>query len=135
MLRDIRAVRVRPLLPIPLLGSEGGPRRASLLFDGALFEATRNHIATLVRRLKFLEHSSSIVVVRVADEIGAYRIFETLNDRGLRASQADILKNYFFSKAGSRLPEAQMMWNAITTATESLGGESKLSEIRSRVAL
>jgi len=61
--------------------------------------------------------------VRVPDEIGAYRIFETLNDRGLRASQADILKNYLFSKSGRRLPEAQAMWNAITTAIEALGGD------------
>jgi hypothetical protein len=102
--------------------------RASELIDEFLDDLLKpvrheNHIAALVRWLKFLEHSSSIVVVRVADEIGAYRIFETLNDRGLRASQADILKNYFFSKAGARLPEAQMMWNAITTATESLGGD------------
>jgi hypothetical protein len=82
-----------------------------------------NHPAVLVRWVKFLENSTSIVVVRVADEIGAYRIFETLNDRGLRASQADILKNYFFSKSGNRLPEAQMMWNSITTAVESLGDD------------
>jgi hypothetical protein len=82
-----------------------------------------NQPATLVRWVKFLEHNTSIVIVRVADEIGAYRIFETLNDRGLRASQADILKNYFFSKSGARLPEAQMMWNTITSTIEALGGD------------
>jgi hypothetical protein len=82
-----------------------------------------HHPATLVRWVKFLENSTSVVVVRVADEIGAYRIFETLNDRGLRASQADILKNYFFSKSGNRLAEAQMMWNSITTAIETLGDD------------
>ena len=77
----------------------------------------------LVRWVKFLENSTAIVVVKVADEIGAYRIFETLNDRGLRASQADILKNYFFSKSGRRLAEAQMMWNSITTAIEAIGDD------------
>ena len=82
-----------------------------------------NYPGTLVRWVKFLENSTSVVVVRVADEIGAYQIFETLNDRGLRASQADILKNYFFSKSGARLPEAQLMWNAITTAIETLGDD------------
>jgi hypothetical protein len=76
-----------------------------------------------VRWVKFLEQSTTVVVVRVSDESGAYRIFETLNDRGLRASQADILKNYFFSKAGNRLPEAQMMWNTITTGVEALGDD------------
>ena len=82
-----------------------------------------NHPGTLVRWVKFLENSTSIVVVRVSDEIGAYRIFETLNDRGLRASQADILKNYLFSKSGPRLAEAQIMWNSVTTAIEMLGDD------------
>jgi hypothetical protein len=82
-----------------------------------------NQPATLVRWVKFLEHKTNIVIVKADDEIGAYRIFETMNDRGLRASQADILKNYFFSKSGQRLPEAQMMWNEIAAAAESLGGD------------
>ena len=81
------------------------------------------HIDHLLRWKKFIESNATVVVVTVPDEIGAFRIFETLNDRGLRASQADILKNYFFSKAGSRLPEAQMMWNVITSTLETLGDE------------
>src|SRR3981081_3127883 len=39
-----------------------------------------HHPATLVRWVKFIENSTSVVVVRVADEIGAYRIFQTLKD-------------------------------------------------------
>lgn len=100
--------------------------RASQLIDQFLDDLLKpirheSHVGTLVRWIRFLENSTAIVVVRVSDEIGAYRIFETLNDRGLRASQADILKNYFFSKSGNRLAEAQMMWNAITSAVEALG--------------
>jgi len=48
-------------------------------------------------------------------------MFETLNDRGLKAGAADILKNYLFSKSGRRLPEAQSCWNTITRSIESLG--------------
>lgn len=82
------------------------------------------HAAHLIRWMKFIEHNATVVVVTVPDEIGAFRIFETLNDRGLRASQADILKNYFFSKAGARLAEAQMMWNQITATLETLGDDN-----------
>ncbi len=101
---------------------------ASELIEGfvtALLEPVRhdNQSAVLARWVRFLENKTTVVVVRVSDEIGAYRIFETLNDRGLRASQADILKNYFFSKSGSRLAEAQSMWNAIAVAVETLGGD------------
>jgi hypothetical protein len=102
--------------------------RASQLVDQFIDDLLKpirheNHVGTLVQWVRFLENSTSIVVVRVTDEIGAYRIFETLNDRGLRASQADILKNYFFSKSGNRLAEAQMMWNVITSAVEALGDD------------
>ena len=97
--------------------------RSSEIIDEFLDDAlatvrAENQQASLARWIKFLNGKTTVVVVRVSDEIGAYRIFETLNDRGLRASQADILKNYLFSKSGSRLPEAQMMWTAISTAVE-----------------
>jgi hypothetical protein len=81
----------------------------------------QSHAEHLLRWVKFIELNAGIVVVTVPDEIGAFRIFETMNDRGLKASQADILKNYFFSKAGSRLTEALAFWNAMTGAVEGLG--------------
>jgi hypothetical protein len=78
------------------------------------------HAETLLRWVNFLEKSAGLAVVTVPDEASAFRIFETLNDRGLRASQADILKNYFFSRAADRLKEAWGMWNSITGAIETL---------------
>ncbi|MGO8954972.1 MAG: DUF262 domain-containing protein [Rhodomicrobium sp.] len=57
-----------------------------------------NRAEVLVKWAQFLDERARVVVVRVPDEFGAYRMFETLNDRGLRASQADILKNHFFSR-------------------------------------
>ena len=86
------------------------------------------HADRMIRWVNFIEHSVRVLVVTANDEIGAYRMFETLNDRGLRASQADILKNYFFSKSGTRLGEAQMMWNTITTTIEPLTGDGQDSE-------
>src|ERR1019366_9271155 len=43
-----------------------------------------------------LRESAAIIEIKVPDHFNAYTLFETLNDRGLRASQADILKNYLF---------------------------------------
>lgn len=77
----------------------------------------------LLKWVTFIEQSASVVVVTASDEVNAYRIFETLNDRGLKASQADILKNYFFSKSSKRLSEAQVMWNIIAGNIESIGDE------------
>lgn len=86
---------------------------------GNLPEAS--HADHLLKWVNFIESKANIIVVRVNDDLGAYRIFETLNDRGLRASQADLLKNYFFSKAGSRLTEAHSMWSSTGAALETLG--------------
>lgn len=102
--------------------------RASQIADEFVLDTLRalpasGHAEHLIRWMKFLDQSATVVVVIVPDEIGAFRIFETLNDRGLKASQADILKNYFFSKAGGRLAEAQMLWNLLTATLETLGDE------------
>jgi hypothetical protein len=72
----------------------------------------------LVRWFEFIDTKASVLAVYVPDEVGAFRMFETLNDRGLRASQADILKNYFFSRAPDRLAEAKTMWSEIATTIE-----------------
>ena len=68
----------------------------------------------LIRWVTFLENNASALIATAPDDVSAFRMFETQNDRGLKASQADILKNYLLSKiAQSRVTEAQMMWNTI----------------------
>lgn len=87
----------------------------------------------LLKWVAFIEKRAIIGVVTVGDEGGAFRIFETLNDRGLKASQADILKNYFLSKAGNRFAEANALWQAIAAQIESIGedeGEGLVTFIR-----
>jgi hypothetical protein len=78
----------------------------------------------LLKWVDFIEKRTSVVLVTVPDEVGAFRIFETLNDRGLKASQADILKNYFYGRSGTRLQEAIAFWNNIAAAIESLEEDS-----------
>lgn len=70
--------------------------------------------------IAFLRDSAVIIEIRVPDSFNAYTLFETLNDRGLRASQADILKNYLFGKAQDRLGEVAPRWAAMTSILESL---------------
>lgn len=48
-------------------------------------------------------------VITVADELNAYKVFETLNARGVRLSATDLLKNYLFSVlARERSHDAEM---------------------------
>ncbi len=73
--------------------------------------------------IKFLENSAQVITLKVPDDMNAYLMFETLNDRGLRVSQSDLVKNYLFSEAPSRLSEAQDRWSSMNTSLDSLDDE------------
>lgn len=66
----------------------------------------------------FLEQRALVVLLRVPTEADAYRMFETLNDRGLKTSQADLIKNYLFGRAGGRIGEIQARWSYMRGALE-----------------
>ncbi len=60
--------------------------------------------------------------INVSDDLNAYKVFETLNARGVKLSPADLLKNYLFSKAfeshQTDLEETERRWQNIN---DSLG--------------
>jgi hypothetical protein len=73
--------------------------------------------------VSFIQHRAVAVLLRVPDDADAYKMFETLNDRGLRTSQADLIKNYLFGRAGDRIAEVQARWSYMRGALEALGEE------------
>lgn len=78
-------------------------------------------VERLIEWVKFLDTGAQVIVLRVPDHLNAFVMFETLNDRGLRASQADLLKNYLLSQvAGDRLAEAQQFWARMLGIIDSL---------------
>lgn len=83
----------------------------------------KDHGDLLNAWVSFIEHQALVVLLRVPDDADAYRMFETLNDRGLRTSQVDLIKNYLFGRAGSRLPEVQNRWSYMRGTLESLDEE------------
>jgi hypothetical protein len=70
---------------------------------------------------KFLLESANVISLRVPNAQDAFVMFETLNDRGLKTSQADLVKNYLFGESGARLNEAQTHWSSMRGAIESIG--------------
>ena len=58
----------------------------------------------------FLDGAAQVILISVATEADAFLIFETLNDRGVDLTIADLLKNFLFSKAGSRIEEVKRNW-------------------------
>jgi hypothetical protein len=108
------------------------PKESHRLLKGA-YQLAAQHIKNVVAPLDakdhgdllngwvtFLEKSAVVVLVRVPSGANAYKMFETLNDRGLRTSQADLIKNYLFGRSGARLPEVQTRWSLMRGNLETL---------------
>jgi hypothetical protein len=82
-----------------------------------------DHGDTLDRWVSFLELRALVVLLRVPDDADAYKMFETLNDRGLRTSQADLIKNHLFGRSGDRFSEVQSRWSYMRGALDALDDE------------
>jgi uncharacterized protein with ParB-like and HNH nuclease domain len=81
--------------------------------------------------MDYLQKSIAVVVIIVPEDVDGYTMFETLNDRGLRASQVDNIKNRLFKEAGSRLQEVEEKWLSMLAQIESFGDdETVVSYIR-----
>ena len=69
-------------------------------------------VETIVDKLYF-------TVITVTDQINAFKVFETLNARGVQLSSADLLKNYLFSVIDqtnpykSEIEELENLWSRI----------------------
>lgn len=77
--------------------------------------------------LSFIEHRALVVLLRVPNDADAYKMFETLNDRGLRTSQADLIKNFLFSRSGERMSEVESRWSYMRGALESASDDSDIT--------
>lgn len=64
----------------------------------------------------FLEKRVRAIVIEVPGEADAFLIFETLNDRGLALTIADLLKNYFLGLARDNLTEIEASWLSMVAA-------------------
>ncbi len=93
-----------PLANLPQRGfraSEHLLRKAFEWFDKRIADYLKKSTGSEGRRLaQFIEDLSDrlfFTIITVTDELNAYKVFETLNARGVRLSATDLLKNYLFS--------------------------------------
>lgn len=93
-----------PLGHLPSRGfrsSEHLLRKAFEWFDKRVGDYIRQQAGNEGMRLAQLAEDMSdrlfFTIITVTDELNAYKVFETLNARGVRLSATDLLKNYLFS--------------------------------------
>jgi Protein of unknown function DUF262/Protein of unknown function (DUF1524) len=81
--------------------SENALRKGFEWFEKRLGEWLRTRTGALGMELAQFVSSMSdrlfFTVINVTDELNAYKVFETLNARGVKLSSTDLLKNYLFS--------------------------------------
>lgn len=82
-----------------------------------------NRIDVLKRWMNFIEYRAKVILLKVPSTVNAFKMFETLNDRGLKATQADLVKNYILGEAGGQLEQAQEKWSYIKGSLETIGEE------------
>lgn len=83
--------------------------------------------ATLVELGRRVLNDVELVQIVAPTESDAFRLFETLNDRGLPLNAADLIKNKLFARARSELAEVKFAWQR---TLESTGPEEILAFLR-----
>lgn len=107
-------------------------RNSHVLLSNA-FEAAKAHLQTITKGVapenavtvyqQWIEYFTSkvkTILLRVSDDASAFTMFETLNDRGLSVSQADLIKNYVFSESDDHITQVQQHWTSIKSALETV---------------
>jgi len=93
---------------------------------GYITNKYKYNIDELIDLLDFIKEKLLIIVVTVSDDVNAFTVFETLNDRGLILSQTDLIKNYLFDKAGDKIEEVQNTWSRFTGTIETSINEQEI---------
>lgn len=119
-----------PLQPMPQRGlrsSEHSLRRAFDWFKKALKDRCKQSGEETARVIDGIVDKLFFTVITVTDELNAFKVFETLNARGVRLSSTDLLKNYLFSIVSQSHPhehELNTMEGLWEEVVGTLGSES-----------
>lgn len=85
----------------------------------SIVASSNEPLARLLDWRRYLENKAMVLAIFPLSNIDAFRVFETLNDRGLRTSQVDMLKSYLFEQCGDNESTAQVKWSSMRGALES----------------
>jgi hypothetical protein len=75
--------------------------------------------------VEYLEFKAAVILLKTSSGAQAFKMFETLNDRGLKTSQADLVKSYLFGQSGGRIAEAQSRWSSMMDNLEEVEDDDR----------
>lgn len=117
-----------PLQRLPLRNLKPSEHQMRKAFNWFLDKISKNYLpkrdgATLAEFLDSLSDKLFFTVITVDDEINAYKVFETLNARGVKLSSTDLLKNYLFSVVDRDQPGDEHLLKSLEDRWELLVGK------------
>ena len=119
-----------PLEPLPIRGlnaSERLLRQAFLWFKECLSKHAGNDGESVASFIDCVVDRLFFTVITVTDELNAFKVFESLNARGVRLSATDLLKNFLFSvvaREGAHESEVKTLEARWESIVDLLGNES-----------
>jgi len=100
--------------PLPTYTSHRLLKKTYEFFKRKIKEYVDNEGEKFVKGiLDVILNKLTVIKISVDSDADAHLIFETLNDRGLELSVADLVKNYLFSLAGKQLEVVSEKWKEI----------------------
>lgn len=129
---DFYRSKLVPLEQLPQRGLNSAERLMKNCFEWFEFKI-QNSYATGEAVAEFIDKTIDklfFTIISVNDELNAFKVFETLNARGVQLSASDLLKNYLFSVVDSDNPhrseisEIESIWGKVTGKL----GNEKLAE-------
>lgn len=76
--------------------------------------------------IDYLRYNAQVIQVTVDNDAEAFTVFESLNDRGLDLTEADLLKNYLFGLAGpDNLDTVRREWSEMNGAIKTTGSKDR----------
>lgn len=79
-----------------------------MIKDGLTLEVISQRI------ISSLQERILLIRIDVENDLKAFSLFESLNNRGVELSEADLLKNFLFSKAGENLNMIKANWDIMS---------------------
>ncbi|MXZ77980.1 MAG: DUF262 domain-containing protein [Acidimicrobiia bacterium] len=69
-----------------------------------------------------------VITVMARSNENAFLIFETLNDRGMQLTPADLIKNLLYSLSGDRIEEIQHSWDSMVATLETISDDPPVTQ-------
>lgn len=104
----------------PKRGLNASERLMKKSFDtfSVYLKSTYKKAEELISFVENMVNNLFFTVITVTDELNAFKVFETLNARGVQLSSSDLLKNYLFSVANeqhqTKLDELEDLWTEVS---------------------